>query len=380
MKIPKTFFIICLALFSVVSLHAQQGVNSTYKNEHRNEVYRPDGNVDGVQKPVKNIILMIGDGMGINHIAATMYAHDNELTITQIPTIGMIKTQSSNRFTTDSAASGTAYATGKKTYNGAIGVDPDTSRIANIPEILAPQGIISGVVTTDNIFGATPAAFFAHQPQRNMSGEILHDLLDCPLSFVAGGSVEAFEKVFPDYKEKLSQERYTVLHDYTLLPQYQQAERIIYVAPSEVQRLKKDGRPDFLPATTRYAIDFLKNKSSQGFFLMVEGARIDSGGHANNLETVITETLDFDEAVAEALKFADRDGETLIVITADHETGGMSLLKGDISTSEMEVCFTTKGHSPVLVPVFAYGPCSDQFKGFMENTDLMEKIVSLLKK
>ncbi|MCD8080555.1 MAG: alkaline phosphatase [Bacteroides sp.] len=380
MKTPKLFFSICIALLSFISLNAQQGVISTYRNELRHEIYRPAGEVDGVQKPVKNIILMIGDGMGINQLAATMFTHDNELTVTQIPTLGMVCTQSSDRFTTDSAASGTAYATGKKTYNGAIGVDPDTNRIANIPEILAPLRIVSGVVTTDHIFGATPAAFFAHQPQRNMAGEILRDLPDGSLSFVAGGSVETFEKVFPEYTEILPQAGFTVLHDYHAVPQHHQSDRIAYVTPAGVPKLIKDGRPDFLPVTTRYAMDFLSNKPSEGFFLMVEGACIDTGGHANDLETVITETLDFDQAIAEALKFADKDGETLVIVTADHETGGMSILRGDISSSELEVCFTTKGHSPVMVPVFAYGPCSDRFRGIMENTEIMEKIISLLKK
>ena len=211
-----------------------------------------------------------------------------------------------------------------------------------------------------------------------MAKEILEDLPASPLSFVAGGSVAEFESQMPGYKQLLPQSDFVVIHDYNLVPQNKNAKRIALIADKEDTALKAKGRGDFLPATTRYAIDYLSSKQSNGFFLMVEGAQIDGAGHSNDLESVVLETLDFDKAVAEALKFADADGNTLVLVTADHETGGMSITGGNMESSEIQAIFTTKGHTPVMVPLFAYGPGSTQFKGVMENTEIMKKILFLI--
>lgn len=153
--------------------------------------------MDATDKPVKNVILMIGDGMGLAHICSGMYANQGQLTITNLKTCGFVRTQSANKFTTDSAASGTAYSTGKKTKNGALGMDENNQVIPNLPEKLSGYGYISGIVTTDNLDGATPAAFFAHQPERGMSKEIWADLPNSKLTFFSAGSYELFEKQAP---------------------------------------------------------------------------------------------------------------------------------------------------------------------------------------
>jgi alkaline phosphatase len=252
--------------------------------------------------------------------------------------------------------------------------------LENIPEIVVPKGYVAGVVTTDNISGATPAAFFAHQPSRTMAKEILLDLLKSPLSLIAGGSMEHFAEAMPAYEQLLPKSDFVVINDYNLVPQNKNAKKIALITNKKDSGSKKQGRGDYLPVTTKNAIDFLASKPSKGFFLMVEGAKIDGGGHANDLEQVVTETLDFDKAVTEALKFADINEKTLVIVLADHETGGMSITGGDIASSTVETVFTSKGHTPVLIPVFAYGPSSDQFKGVMENNEVMKKIVRLLQK
>ena len=378
----KKLNLLFVTLFTLIqcnlAIHAQETNNLKYKNQDYHQAYIPKGDDVLKNNPVKNVILMIGDGMGLAHLASGMYANHNELSITNIPTIGLIKTQSGDKFTTDSAASGTAYATGQKTHNGAIGVDMNDASIENIPEIVTQSKFVAGVVTTDNIAGATPSAFFAHQKDRGMSKEILTDLPKSKLSFIAGGSDEHFTKVCPQYKQILAAQDFIILNDYKKISNNLKNAKIALVAFQKDVDSKHNGRGEFLPETTKNAIEFLNNKKAAGFFLMVEGAQIDKRAHENNFAGVIQEVLDFDKAVAEAVAFADKDKNTLVIVTADHETGGLSIKKGDIPQSALEGNFSSKGHTPIMVPIFAYGPSSDNFKGVMENNEVMKKIISVL--
>jgi alkaline phosphatase len=140
---------------------------------------------------------------------------------------------------------------------------------------------------------------------------------------------------------------------------------------------KQKGRGNFLSASFLKSVEVL-SKNKNGFFIMAEGAQIDHGGHSNNLEFVVREMLDFDELVGEAMRFADKDGETLVIVTADHETGGLSLLGGDLATGEVFGNFSSDDHSSVMVPVFAYGPHAEDFRGVYQNTEIFNKMMSLL--
>jgi alkaline phosphatase len=137
------------------------------------------------------------------------------------------------------------------------------------------------------------------------------------------------------------------------------------------------GRGEMLQDAASFAIDHLKD-NKHGFFLMIEGSQIDWGGHDNNVPYIVTEMLDFDKTIGEVLKFASKDGETLVVVTADHETGGFSINGGDLDSGIVEGKFTTGGHTGVMVPVFAYGPQAELFSGIMENTDLFSKFKQVL--
>ena len=132
-----------------------------------------------------------------------------------------------------------------------------------------------------------------------------------------------------------------------------------------------------LPVATGKALELL-SEDGDGFFVMVEGSQIDWGGHDNNQEYVLQETLDFDAAVKVALDFAQKDGETLVVVTADHETGGMMILNGNIEEGRVETIFTTGGHTGIIIPVFAYGPGAELFTGFYDNTDFKAKFMQVL--
>ncbi len=357
---------------------AQQIVSGKIENVPPQGSYTPSFVNDGADKAPLNVILMIGDGNGLAHIASGMYTNGGEMTLTNLKVFGLVTTQSADNYTTDSAASGTAYATGHKTYNSSIGMSVDHKPLENIPEICAKEGIVSGVVSTDNLNGATPAAFFAHQDTRYMTDEIWADLPSSKLSFFAAGSKETMAER-PEKTRDAINAAFTVVDDLND-PRAASADRLGYLPPAAETQSMKYGRGDFLPATTEYAIDFLSKKSGngKGFFLMVEGARIDKSSHANEYEPMIKEELDFDKAVTAAIKFAEKDGNTLVVISADHETGGLTLYKGDPAKGTTEGRFCTENHTPVPVPIFAYGPSSHDFMGKQGNEEVARKIIRLL--
>lgn len=329
--------------------------------------YTPDFKIDGSKAKINNVILLIGDGMGLGAVASALYANGGELTMMNLKTMGYVRTQSANDFTTDSAASGTAYATGHKTNNGYVGVDTDGNNLVNIPEAITPLGYTCGVVTTDGITGATPAAFYAHQKARGDSDKIWEDLPDSKLIFFAGGSKKDWEKLPLKTQENIKAQ-YSVTFS---------ADEARAAAGSNKLGLLPEnvgeGRGDYLPATTQMAIDFLSARTKKGFFLMVEGAHIDHEAH-NNKATLTQEALDFDKAVEVALRFAEKDGHTLVIISADHETGAVVIRKGNMEENYIQMSFSSRSHSPMPVPLFAYGPGSYDFRGVQENSDVSNKI------
>lgn len=372
----KKLSFLVIAALAAFNIYAQKAVSGSIENLAPQGSYTPSFECDGAQHAPQNVILMIGDGMGMAHIASAMFANGGELTITNLKTCGWVRTASATHFTTDSAASGTAYSTGHKTHNSAIGMDVDDNPIANIPEKLEGIGIVSGIVTTDDLDGATPSAFFAHQPKRYMSAEIWADMPASKLSFFAAGSKEAFEEQ-PYETQDAIHKKFDVVN--SLADVSANAKRVGYLPPKAETASVNDNRGDFLPATTQFAIDFLADKANgKGFFLMVEGARIDKSSHNNDFQAAVREMLDFDKAVEAAIRFAEKDGNTLVIISADHETGALTLGNGVPAEGKMEGVFSSNNHTAIPVPLFAYGPGSQHFMGVQENSDVSNKITELL--
>lgn len=338
----------------------------------RQDSYTPSFKNDGSHRRVRNVILLIGDGMGTGAVNSAMYANGGELTMTNLKAMGYVRTQSANNFTTDSAASGTAYASGSKTNNGYVGMGPALDTLANLPEKLSPLGYACGVVSTDDLNGATPAAFFAHQAARGASAKIWADLAQSSLTFASAGTKKVFEGLELKTQEAIGG-RFKVIHSPDDKSAIENSSRLVYL-PESV----KEDRGGYLPETTRMAIEYLSARSDKGFFLLVEGARIDKEAHGNNYAGMVRETLDFDKAVEAAVRFAEADGHTLVIISADHETGAVSLGNGSPGEGYASGTFASRGHSPVMVPLFAYGPYSYEFMGVQENSDVSNKIYSIL--
>jgi alkaline phosphatase len=324
---------------------------------------------------IKNIILMIGDGMGLPDVSAAMTVSDSPLNIEKCTCIGFQKTFSSDSFITDSGAAGTALATGYKTKNGTIGMDAQGNRVKSILEIAEEHGLATGLVSTSSVTHATPASFIAHQSNRGNYEDIALDFLKTSVDVFIGGGIEHFTK----RKDKLNLLDSLKIRGYevdTTLTQVLQSTSLKLAgltAPfHNPYRLK--GRADMLPSASGKAIEILR-KNPKGFFLMIEGSQIDWAGHANIADTLIDETLDFDRAIGVALDFAKNDEHTLVVITADHETGGVTITGGDRETHKVTLSFSSNDHTAVMVPVYAYGPGSENFIGIYDNTDIFKKIV-----
>lgn len=341
----------------------------TYTNEIFSEVYTPTFSSDKKNIPIENVILLIGDGNGLSQISSSLLANGGNLTLAQIRSIGFITTQSADDFTTDSAAAGTALATGEKTYNRAIGVDTLQQPLVNFSEFLSTYNYVSGCITTDRMTGATPGAFYAHQKDRSDIKEIASDLSKSKLSLFVGGGSE-------DFQGDEMVVGYDVLDKVDAIGTSKSNKVGYFISEKEVPSVL-NGRGRVLAEATKNGIQFLSSKNKP-FFLMIEGAQIDNYGHTNNVSGIVSEGIDFDTAITEAIKFADKTGNTLVVVTADHETSGFSIPQGNLEKSIIEGDFTTHDHTATMVPIFAYGPNSQEFQGVYKNSDVFGKILKVL--
>jgi len=333
------------------------------------------------EKP-KNIILMIGDGMGLSALSVGLFQSLKPLNIERFPVVGLHKSYSFDDLVTDSAAGATAFACGIKTYNNAIGVNKDTVACKTILEEAEERGLATGMIATSSIVHATPASFAAHEPLRVLYEEIAADFMSTEMDLLIGGGKKFFDRRNLDERDLVSEWR---KRGYKVWD-YSQAElRTIELDPrANLVYFTADNHPlhaslgrDYLPDATQKGLNFLAERGEKGFFIMIEGSQIDWAAHANEGSILIDEVLDFDKAIGLALDFAQRRGDTLVLVTADHESGGVAI-NPNSSMGKIKPVFTTNGHTGALIPVFAYGPKADMFAGVYENTSIYFKMKEAL--
>lgn len=328
-------------------------------------------------KKPKNIVFLIGDGMGVSQVFAGITANGGQLFLDNFRHIGFAKTSSSSHYITDSAAGGTALAAGIKTYNGAIGVDPDKNPVKSILQEAIEKGLAGGLVSTSAITHATPASFIAHQAARSSYEAIAADFLKTDIDVFIGGGYKHFTQREDgrNLVKDLEAKGYKVLQNMDEIKNVKSGKLAGLTAPEHNGRVAERG--NMLPDATRTALNILSN-NKKGFFIMIEGSQIDWAGHAKNTSYTVEDMLDFDKAIGEALAFAAADGQTLVIVTADHETGGMAITGGDFKTGMVKGSFPTGDHTAVMVPIFSWGPGAEEFMGIMENTDVHKKMRKLL--
>lgn len=333
-----------------------------------------------VKQPTKpkNIILLIGDGMGVAQIYAGMVAKGDALNIERFKYIGFHKSYSSDNIITDSAAGATAFSCGEKSYNGAIGVSADTIPLETILETAEKTGLATGMVATSSITHATPACFIAHSKSRKLDEDIALDFLNTDIDVFIGGGKDFFEKRKDSVNllEKLKVNGYGIATGESEILAYTGKKLAGFIAPQQPDSTT-GGRGDILHKALSKTLDIVSG-NEKGFFIMAEGSQIDWGGHANSQTYIIQEMLDFDKAIGKALDFAEKDGNTLVIVTADHETGGFAIMGGSIEERRIESAFTTGHHTGVMIPVFAYGPGAESFGGIYQNTDIYHKMMDAL--
>ncbi len=337
-------------------------------------------------KPIKNVILLIADGTGLAQISSgqlNLVGAGGYLNMQRMPVTGVVKTYSANSLITDSAAGATAYSCGMKTNNGMIAYLPDGKHCKTLVEIAEERGMSTGLVATSTITHATPASFAAHVESRRNQAGIAEHFVESGVDVLLGGGKEYF---IPKDEEGSSRN-----DDRNLIEEFENKGYVFVETKEEMQNVEGDkllglfsnegmpseGRTPTSEEMAKVALSKLQDNEN-GFFLMIEGSQIDWGGHSNDADYVIREVKDFDAAVKVALDFAEKDGETLVVLTADHETGGMTMLNTSEDPKKLKVSWVTDYHTGIPISMAAYGPHAIQFSGWHENTDVGIKIAELM--
>ncbi len=325
---------------------------------------------------------MIGDGMGLSQISGAMYSKRRRLNMERFNSIGLQKTHCKDKLITDSAASATAMARGIKADYSSFGSTIDRKAPVSIMEELQSEGWVTGIAVTSSITHATPAAFYSYQMSRAQYEEIALDLFALKVDYLVGGGLKHFERRDMDDRnliEEMKENGYqissfleTPLSEVNIFNN----RKFAYFTANEEPLQHSQGRDYLLDACLR-GVQYLKRKKDKQFFFLIEGSQIDWAGHANQAEWIIDEIHEFDKVVGKMLDFAAKDGETLVVVTADHETGGFAVVQED-DQGELIIGFNSKDHTPTMVPVFAYGPGEELFRGVYDNTTIYNKMKQAL--
>ena len=326
---------------------------------------------------IKNVIVLIGDGMGVEQVSMAWVLNGGRLNMDNFQYVGGSRTYSANKLITDSSAGGTAIACGAKTNNGYIGVDAQGEPLSSLLHHAQEKGMKTGVTVTCRINDATPADFVCHSDDRHKEADIAAQFVGSGVDFICGGGRQFWENREDgrDLIKEMQAQGYTFVETDEQLKQVRGDKVLGLFAPLDMDPVLDRG--PILEDSAEKALEILDNK--KGFFLMIEGSQIDDWGHRHKVGHVAEELFEFDRIVGKVLQWAEKDGHTLVIVTADHATGGMTLVGGSIEERSVKVHFSTKGHNGIVVPVFAYGPHAEEFVGVYENAELSAKIRRLMK-
>lgn len=364
---------------------------------------------------VKNVIYLIGDGMGFGAVTSLLLAEDSITGFEQAPVIGLNETCSANNYVTDSPAGGTALAAGVRTKNGYCGLDPEGNRLTTILHKAQAMGKKTGIVVNTTLTEATPAAFYAGVTSRRMTYEIAEQFTVSGVDVAIGSGLDHFisRPDSLDLTATLIDNGYDVYLNWSAVLNTP-SDKFIGILPMADVHRQESGRKEagaaaghevclaarlasasedagasdlseptvYLQKASAKALETLSRDNDNGYFLMIESALIDGYGHNNDSEGMIAEMKEFDALLRQLVAYVDQHPETLLVVTADHETGGTWLNYTGYEvggSSPVAMSYSTRGHSGVVVPIFAYGEGAEAFAGVMKNTDIPKKIEHLMK-
>lgn len=332
----------------------------------------------------KKVILMIGDGMGLAQTYSAYTVNNGNLNMFTMPITGFSKTFCADRYVTDSGAGATALAIGHKANYESIGLDSLWQKHPSLIKLSKQKGLSTAIITTCNLTHATPAAFVANVPKRTMQDEIALSYLEENVDVFIGGGKDNF--VAEKRKDKLSLIDSLKVRGYNMLYSIDEVDSYAINKSKKnlIAGLLYDNHPPLAQKRNNMLCRSLEktlsilSENDKGFFIMIEGSQIDFEAHLNRFDNMVNEVLDFDKAVGLALEYAKKDSNTLVIVIADHETGGLTINGGSIKEGKVKDKWTSLEHTGVMVPIYAFGIGAENFSGVMDNTDVFRKIKDFL--
>lgn len=364
-KKENKHLIIIIAIIMIIAILGSGGLFSYFYYFHYGK-----GDVDlGITEETvtpQNVILLIGDGMGLNHVAAGNLVTD--MVMSTMPYQGEVKTRSlSITSITDSAAAATAYATGNKTFNGCLSY-LNGNNLKNMSDVIGATDMRFGVVATKSVTDATPAAFTAHNKSRSNAEEIAFEQANNANIDVLFGLGKSY---FDGYADQLNSGNCSYVNTFDDLEKCD-SERIYGIFEDSIPH---SGELTLASLTSQALLNL---ECEDGFFLMVEGSKIDSYSHGNEMDNMLQELISFNEAVRTAMAYAKANKNTTVIVTADHETGNLTLPNGATAADLTDDCFKSGTHTNKNVGYYAYGPCANSIPEILDNTDIFYIITQML--
>lgn len=350
--------------------------------------------IPSVVRP-KNIILLIGDGMGVTHLSALVLSQESGSVWQRFSKASLMTTYAEDNLITDSAAGGTALSTGKRTRNGFIAISPTGEVLPTLMEYAKKKKKATGLVVTSTVTHATPAVFYAHESSRANENSIALWITNETMDLMIGGGLSYFSHRFTNeamvtaynqwrgegtnfvsLADWMTYRGWRVVSNISALMSTYGTPRVFGLLAYGALPYVAQGRTNSLGELTAKAIELLSS-SSAGFVLMVEGSQIDWASHDNNTTNLLPELKDFESAVEVAMRFAEKDSNTLVVVTADHETGGLAIT-GGIREKFLRLSYVSKDHTAAMAPLLVYGPGDTRFSAIMNNTEVGQILIDLV--
>ncbi|MBR0254397.1 MAG: alkaline phosphatase [Bacteroidales bacterium] len=332
-----------------------------------------------VTNEVRNVIFLIGDGMGLEQVSCAWVLNHGKLNLDNMTVLGLSRTYSLSDLITDSAAGGTALAVGEKTANSHVGTDPEGRPLYSMLVKAQEAGKKTGVAVTCHLADATPADFCCHSDDRYKYDEVIAGYAVSGVDYIAGGGRDYFcknRKDGRDIADEMARKGYAVATDEVAL---MGAGLPILALLSDDNLPVALERGDLFRHMVAKGLQELSAQSGdKGFVFMIEGSSIDDWQHENRIDKAMEELLDFDRTLGDVLQWAAADGHTLVVVTADHATGALTLQDGNLQEGRIEVAFGNDSHNGIAVPYYVWGPGSDRFGGILENAELGRLITSFI--
>ena len=331
-----------------------------------------------VDNDIRNVIFMIGDGMGLEQVSCAWVLNHGKLNLDNFPYIGLSRTYCTNELITDSGAGGTALATGVKTAYSHVGTAADSTDLASVLVKARQLGKKTGTVVTCHFADATPCDFCCHNEYRYNSEDLIADYVESGVDYLAGGGLDWFTVNRTDGRD-ITKEMAAAGYHVALTEDELMAAGLPVIgllAPDNLPVAMERG--DLFRRMVARGLDQL-SAGEEGFVMMIEGSCIDDWLHENNIEKAMEELLDFDRTVGDVLQWAAADGHTLVVVTADHNTGALTLQDGDLESGTIGVAFGSDSHNGIAVPVYAWGPGADAFTGIRENAEWGQLVADFVK-